>query len=451
MKQYIFLFLLVSCQLRLAAQDKLTGISLPEALKIAQEKQSTYQNALVEQRITQQGVRQGRSRLLPTVTGALDLRNNLVLQPFVLPGAAAGNPGQDFVLFRQGTNYNGSAGITATIPLYDGNAWATLQSRKLSVESAATATERSRIDLTLNVTRAYYSALLSEAQLQFAEKDVQRNEKLYADIRARRESDRALETDVTRAYLNLSNAKLALQSAIKNVAISKSFLATQIGLDDTALESTQLTSTLVALTGQPAATSWASQKPDAMQRVEYKTEDVQRRLNLAAVKEEQRRYLPTVNLVGYLAALGYANDASFFDLQRRWAGYSYVGLQASIPIFDGLDKSAKIQQNKLRAQKNQQTLTALAQQINYEQHKARLDLDDAFTGLKIQLDNVRLAEENVRVVKLRLAEGRALTQEALDAETSLQQTQTNYLTALYTYLGAKLEWQRVTGGVDGGL
>jgi outer membrane protein TolC len=454
MKKYFILFPLILCGLTAQAQDQndIKTLSLQQAIDMAKQLQPAYKNYLLDKTLAAEQTRQQKGKtFLPTVTGNIDLRNNLLLQPIALPGTIFGGPNatNDFVIVQQGTRLNGTAGITATIPLVDAYNWAVLKTRKLNEEATQTALDKATVDLQVNVTRAYYNALLAQSQLTFAEKDVDRNELLHKDLQIRQQNERALPTDVTRAYLNLSNAKLALQSVRKTLALAKSFLAVQLGLDERALINTTLTDNLDAIVGKPDGSEWQAAPADlAASRVEYRNEEAQSRLNLNTAKEQRRRYFPTVNLVGYVAGLGYANDGTFLDFGRRWAGYSYVALQVAIPIFDGLDKNSQVRQNLMRAQRNRNTMASLAQNFGYETSNARLQLNDALEALRIQQQNVELAQENTRITRVRFAEGRALAQETLDAETTLQQTQANYFTALYNFLIAKLEWQRVTATVS---
>lgn len=450
MKRYFILVCLTVCALCTHAQEELHTLSLQQAIAMAKQTQPAFKNYMLDKTLAAEQTRQQKAKaFLPTLTGNIDLRNNLLLQPIALPGAIFGgaNAGNDFVIVQQGTRLNGTAGITATLPLVDAYNWAVLKSRKLNEAAAQTALDKATLDLQLNVTRAYYNALLAQSQLGFAEKDVQRNERLYADLQTRAQNERALATDVTRGYLNLSNAKLAAQSARKTLTLARGFLAVQLGLEEGALRNTELTDRLETFAGNTAEAATMPTTPLAASRVEYRNEEALNRLNLNTALEQRRRYFPTVNLVGYLAGLGYANDGTFLDFGRRWAGYSYVALQVAIPIFDGLDRNSQIRQNLLRAQKNQNTMASLAQNFGYETDNARLQLADAQETLRIQQENVRLADETARLVRIRFTEGRALAQETLDAETTLQQTQANYFTALFNVLIAQLEWQRVTGAL----
>lgn len=452
MKKYFILFYLLIGAFYGFSQEQPKTLSLQQAIELAKQNQPAYKNYQLDISLATEQTRQQKSKLYPTVTGNIDLRNNLILQPIALSSKflGAGNTSSDdFVLVTQGTRLNGTVGLTATIPIVDANNWAALKTKKINEEAASTGLKKAAIDLQINVTKAYYNALLNQSQYAYAAKDVERNDILYKDLQTRQQNERALSTDVTRGYINLSNAKLALQTAAKNVRLAKSFLAIQIGLNENDLANTILTDELKNIVGEPKANNWAVSPDDiAQNRIEYKNEDVQRRLNLAGIKEQRNRYFPTVNVVGYLGGLGYANDGTFLDFSRRWAGYSYVALQVAIPIFDGLDKNSQIKQNRLKAEKNRNTLSSLSQNFGYEIQNAKMQLQDAFDALKINQENIDLAQENTRITRARFNEGRALAQETLEAETTLQQTQNNYFTALYNYLVALLEWQRVTGQIE---
>ncbi len=63
----------------------------------------------------------------------------------------------------------------------------------------------------------------------------------------------------------------------------------------------------------------------------------------------------------------------------------------------------------------------------------------------MQRENLQIANEVVEQTKVRLGQALATTQDVLDAEDTLRDTQLNYLQALHDLMIARLEWERATG------
>jgi outer membrane protein TolC len=56
-----------------------------------------------------------------------------------------------------------------------------------------------------------------------------------------------------------------------------------------------------------------------------------------------------------------------------------------------------------------------------------------------------LAEEIVQEATVRYQNGMATFQEVLDAETTLKDTEFNYLQAMYAFLLSELDWKKANG------
>src|SRR5258708_5094641 len=102
----------------------------------------------------------------------------------------------------------------------------TKQQQKLS----ALQIEQATIDLKVNVSRAYYLALLNAERVKKAQKSVERFQKAYDDTKVRYDNQNALKSDMNRAYLNLPNAKYQLKISQDSVKTSKTNLEQVIGL-----------------------------------------------------------------------------------------------------------------------------------------------------------------------------------------------------------------------------
>ena len=72
-------------------------------------------------------------------------------------------------------------------------------------------------------------------------------------------------------------------------------------------------------------------------------------------------------------------------------------------------------------------------------------LKNSYSSIRIQKENVAIAEEVVATATSRFKQGQAAQQEVLEAESTLRDTQLNYLQALYDALVAKLDWEKANG------
>ena len=65
----------------------------------------------------------------------------------------------------------------------------------------------------------------------------------------------------------------------------------------------------------------------------------------------------------------------------------------------------------------------------------------------MQKKNIALAENIYSVTKIKYTEGVGSNTDVVTAETSLKEAQTNYYSALYDFLIAKVDWDRANGNI----
>jgi outer membrane protein TolC len=416
-------------------------LSLAEAIEYAMEHQPAFQNYKLDCDIAKAKNLEATSKYLPKLNGSYDMRDNLKLGQIALkfPNPLTGL--EEDRTIQQGTQYSATAGVDLNQPILDMGAISDMQFAKKQQEMSELQLQQATIDLKLNVSRAYFLTLLNKERVSKAAKSVERFEKAYNDTKVRYENDQVLKAELNRAYLNLSNAKYQLKISADSVKTSEAYLAQAIGLSsETNLELSDVLPQQAAEINLP---EYPDIKSAELNRVELKAETLQETLNKQQQKKINYQYIPSVNGYGYIGGQGLANEKLFN--RDRWFWTSYIGLRVNIPIFDGLQKLALSQQQKLAVSKNQNNIATLKNSIRYQLQVSATNYANAAQNLALIKENVKLAEELVKDVNVRYANAFATYQEVLDAETTLKETEFNYLQALYAYLVTELEWKKANG------
>jgi outer membrane protein TolC len=120
-------------------------------------------------------------------------------------------------------------------------------------------------------------------------------------------------------------------------------------------------------------------------------------------------------------------------------------VQLNVPIFDGLQKYYKVQQSKLALQKTEQSQELLKNSIDLEIRQAAVTLTNALESLKSQQRNMELAQEIERVTRIKYQQGVGSNIEVINAVSSYREAQTNYYTALYDAVIARIDYRKATG------
>jgi len=440
MKKNFLLVVLVNLFISAFAQQSFK-FSLNEAIDYAIENQPAFQNFKIDQQIASAKQLESTSKYLPKLNGNVDFRDNLKLGQIALkfPNPITGVDEQR--TSQQGTKYSATAGVDLTQPMLDMASITDMKYTKQQKSLTALQIQQATIDLKVNVSRAYYLALLNAERVKKAQKSVERFQKVYDDTKVKYNNQNALKSEMNRAYLNLSNAKYQLKISQDSVKTSKVSLGQIIGLPlDAELELSDALPTDVKTDVLPEYPDFKSAE---LSRVELKTESMNQTLNKLQLQKINMGYVPTMNGYGYIGGQGIDNKNIFS--KDKWFWLSYIGLKLTVPIFDGLQKLSLANQQKLVIRKNENNLASIRNTINYQLQTAVVNYANASTNLQLIKDNVTLAEDLVRDVNVRYANAVATYQEVLDAENTLKETEFNYLQSLYVFLLAELDWKKANG------
>ena len=162
------------------------------------------------------------------------------------------------------------------------------------------------------------------------------------------------------------------------------------------------------------------------------------------IKRYKLTQAPVVSLNSNYNRISQSNDFNFFG-GARWFPSSSVGVNISIPIFDGFARSARIQQAKLRLQETENNIENLKLSIDQEVNQAINNYRSAIQTLENQKRNIDLAQLVYDQSKLKYEQGLGETSGITLAQRDLQVAQSNYVLSLYDAINAKIDFLKATG------
>jgi len=182
-------------------------------------------------------------------------------------------------------------------------------------------------------------------------------------------------------------------------------------------------------------------------RFDYAKLMVNRDLVQLDIKNYQMQYLPRITLT---ANYGYTNGGDEFGTLtnlNNWLNLGSAGVNLSLPIFDGLRKHNQIQKGKLQLQQIDNSARLLENTIDLEVVQSRVQLENSIENLEVQEENLSLAREVYKVTRIKYQEGVGSNLEVVEAETALKESETNYYSALYDALIAKVDLKKSMGAL----
>lgn len=365
------------------------------------------------------------------------------ISPFPFPERRAFNP-DTVIAFPFQIRNNGGVSLTASQLIFNGSYFVGLQAsrayRQLSEKSLISA----KTTVVENVTKAYYGVLVNRERFDLLKANADRLERLLYETREFNKNGLVEKLDVDRLEVQFNNLKVEVKNVERLLKLTENALKFQMGMPLN--ENIMLTEKLADLTNT-TFTPVATETIDYTGRIEYNLLQDQKRLNYLDLRNIQSGRYPTLGAAfttGYNPAASRLRDIT---QSARWLNYSFIAFQLNVPIFGGLSTHYQIQQKKIAMQKTDNDITQFKRTIDLQVQQSNVTLENALESLKMQKRNMELAQEIVRVTRIKYQQGVGSNIEVINAETSFKEAQTNYYTALYDALIAKVDLDRATGSL----
>ncbi len=448
--------------IQVSAQKKYI-LTAKEAVDHAVKNVTDIKNLQIDREIQVAKNKEIRGQALPQINGALSATHyfsipTTLLPDFISPSVygvlekegvqnGSGNPivkptGDPALLPAQfGVPWQASAGFTFQQLFFQPDVFVALQARDVALRYTEENIKAMEDSVRSNVYRAYYSVLIAEKRKVFIEDGVTRFEKLVKEQEVLFKNGFAEKLDIDRTTVNLNNLKSTKTQIDNLIYIGYASLKYSMGLSqaDTLILKDSLSSELV--------------KRDILDTSGFKYEDRNEVKILNTVKELQGLDLKRYKLQYYPTLAGFWNfsyqaqrkQLNYFDFNQPWYKASYAGLNMSIPIFDGLQKPARVKQAKLNLEKTENTLDNLYRVIDFQREAAYNQFRNAVTSLDVQERNLDLALKVYNSTKRKYELGLGSSFEVIQTEASYEEAQSNYFQALYDGVVAKIGYLRSLG------
>jgi outer membrane protein TolC len=409
-------------------------LTLGEAVRIALDNAPAILQRFGEYAAAQQRIDQAFSAMLPQLSllGQF-LRTDSYQRVFSSTGSSTS---------RNTELSTPAAGrLSASQLLWDfGKSWAATDAAKATSDSAREQVELQKDLIVLAVKESYFLQLLSSRLVVVSAQAVDRAELNLKSARGFFDVGTRPKFDVTRAEVDVANARVALIRAQNAVSLARIGLNQAMGIainaptrvkDILAYESVQFDrNTLVA---------------EALrQRPEYKQARLRADASEATVRQNFRDFFPGLFGVGSVGAGKSQDDfrgsigSSLLTTTppgvsstetRDWQ----IGLELRWNVFDGGNKIARYREAKALLEASQAGVRDAELQIWQEVEQAHVNVEEAEQRIGAAQKAVESAQENFRLSQGRFDAGVGTIIELTDAQLALTQAQATEAQALSDY------------------
>jgi outer membrane protein TolC len=445
-RQCLFLLALFAGMTGLRAQQPAadTGsysFSLRQAVDYAVANNTNMKNSALDQVAARNKVREVTGMGLPQISGSVEVQDFIELPTSVIPAEFFGGPAGTFVPVQFGTKWNATAGFSASQLLFSGSYIYGVKGAKVYQELALKNTDRTRIETSADVTKAYYTALVNVEQRILIDANLERLKKMMDDTKALFENGFVEKIDLDRITVTYNNLTTEADNIRRLLDLSLVMLKYQMGMDQNA--KLTLTDDIRSINFSPEIPQTG--KFDYTSRVEYRLMELNLRGNVLTMRAERAGYIPNAALFASWQYQAYRSKFDFFDTNQKWYPIGIVGLRINVPIFDGLQRNYRIQQAKVGILKAENDLLFMQRTIDMEQAVTRVTLQNSAARLQTQKANMELAQNVLDVAQKKFSSGVGSNLEVVSAQTAFKEAQTNYFDALYDAVIAKVDYDKSMG------
>jgi len=420
------------------------SFSLQKAIEFALQNQKDVKNAIIDEQIAQKKVNEIAGMGLPQINSSFDLREFIEIPTSLIPAEIFGGAPGTFAAVKFGTKYNATAGLDASQLIFSGEYFLGVKASKVFVELSTKSTQRTKIETSATVSKAYYTVLVNEERIKLIDATVSRIKKTLTDTKALLDNGFVEKIDYDRLTVTYNNLLVEQEKMQRLLSLGNYLLKYQMGMD---VNARLLLTDKLADVKFDFTNSISTQKFDYEKRIEYGLFQSQYKLAKLDLKRQRLSYLPTAFAYGSLSGSAQRNEFDVFNTDKKWFPTSVIGAKITMPIFNGFQRHSKNQQAKLSLQKAENNMDFIKNSIDLEIASSTAILQNAASSLENQKKNILIAEDVVRVSKLKYEQGVGSNLEMITAETSLKEAQTNYFNALFDALVAKIDYDKANGNL----
>lgn len=418
------------------------NFTVQDCVNYAYGHQDSVINAGLDVKSAEYNVKETIGRGLPQISGQAGFQDYLKIPTTLLPGEFFGQPGT-FIPVKFGVKYQSNIGANLSQIIFDPDYLVGLQARTTYKQLYERSYTRSKIETNVNVTKAYYQVLVSNEQIRLLDANLKQLKQQLDETTAQNKQGMAEKIDVDRLTVQYNNLVTNRENTIRLLGLNYQLLKFQMGMpigDELLLKDK-----LEDIKLDDNVADVGADTTFYRNRIEYGLLETQKKLNEYDVKRKKGQFLPKLTAnANYTSSY---QDNGFSNLYKMNFPSSYIGLTLNIPIFTGFQHVNQLKQSQINVLKAENNLITLKNALSLEASKAKITYINGLRSLNSQKQNQQLAEEVLRVSKIKYQQGVGSSIEVTQAQTALDDADNKYIQGLYDAMVSKVDLDKAYGRI----
>jgi len=421
----------------LHAQETLT---LQEAIKFALENKAEAKKSKLDLENAQYKIDEVRAGALPQVNGSASLTYNPMIQKNVITMTDQATGTVNTIVAEFGQPWNSQAVLQVNQQLFNQSLFTGLKAAQTTREFYQINDQLTDEQLIEKVANAYYEVFQSDLQLNTLETNLNNTTKTRDILKGLVDAGLMKKIDLDRTEVAINNMLAQKQQLINAQQLRENALKFAIGMD--IRQDIELPKETFDVDVNVAAEQY---NVDA--RTEVKVLEKQIELLELNKKAKISEFYPSLAFTGNLGYVGFGPQFPIFNDKTNTSKFSALGLNLTIPIFNGGATRAKVNQANVDILKAKVDLEDTKLGLNLASENAKSQIRNSLLTVDNNRRNVDLARQVLDDTNNNYRNGLATLTELLDAENALSDAQNNLNTSLLNYKVAEIQLIKANGNL----
>ncbi|NGM61862.1 TolC family protein [Sphingobacterium sp. SGG-5] len=421
----------------LKAQEVLT---LQQAVKYALEHKAEAKKSSLDLENAEYQIDEVRAGALPQISGSGSLTYNPLIQENAITMTPEGGQ-PTLMIIKFGQPWQATGNFTVNQQLFNQSLFTGLKAAKTTKEFYLINKELTDEQLIEKVANSYYDVFQTQLQLQTIDDNLNSTVKTRDVIQGLVDAGLGRKIDLDRTNVAVNNLQANRQIVVNALELKENALKFAVGMP--MVQDIVLPKETFEVNPSAALTeSLVLAERTEVRMLEKQIELLE--LNRQSMKAA---YYPSLSFSGNLGYTAIGEKLPFFGNATSKSAFSALGLNLSIPIFNGGATKAKINQATIQLKQSQVDLDDTKLALDLANENARAQIKNSLLTINSNRSNVSLAKEVLEDTENNYKNGLATLTDLLDAEKAFADAQNNYTTSLLNYKVAEIQLIKANGNL----
>lgn len=421
-------------------------ITLDQALELARRNSRELQTSQLELERAQAALREARAARFPTLNTQADITHQDINRSSQ-PTSQQFNPFTGETTEVDIETDDNTTTLTGTVQIdYDlftfGLRNANIRAAEQAVRLQELEVEVVLEELRLNITNAYYDLQEADESVRIARDTLEESLISLRDAEARERAGVGTRFDRLQAEVDAANSQQALRSSISDQRIAQRQLAELLslpsGINILAADEVEVAGIWPLTLEESVVLAFRNRAEPAQQLAQRELDLQQRRAALASLR-------PQLSLFANYQLNDLLDEDD--DPSSDFDSFS-VGARLSWLLFDGGASRARARQEKIDSELAEVNFADTLENIRFDIEQSYYQLDSNFENIQTAATAVEVAQESLRLARLRFQAGVGIQSDVITAQADLTEAEFNLVSAILDYNRALVSMQRAVSNVE---